>query len=81
MEESRRRRIDERPGLIEEWMSRHGLPDDMKREIKDNIKKDALAKFINEDVDIDFISLRVCSEGKRIDMLEFVFAKALKKVS
>ncbi|KAK9937118.1 hypothetical protein M0R45_013931 [Rubus argutus] len=80
MEESRRRRIDERPGLIEEWMSRHGLPDDMKREIKDNIKKDALEKFINEDVDIDFICLRVCSEGKRIDMMEFVFAKALKKV-
>lgn len=77
----RRTRINEKHILIKDWMSSHGLPDDMKTEIMDNINKDALERFINHDVDIHFIR-DVCLLGYlRIEIMEFVCVEALKRVS
>lgn len=76
----RRTRINEKHMLIKDWMSSHGLPDDMKTKIMDNIDKDNLERFINHDVDINFIRY-VYFGGLPIEIMEFVCVQALKRVS
>ncbi|KAK9937115.1 hypothetical protein M0R45_013929 [Rubus argutus] len=78
IEDSRRTRINEKRASVKEWISRHGLPDDMKTEIMNNINEQALVKFINVDVDI-YVILNV-QRGSYQKIIELICVEALKRV-
>ncbi|PRQ52537.1 putative potassium channel, voltage-dependent, ERG [Rosa chinensis] len=78
--DSRRTRIKAKYRDINKWMSKHGLPADMKTAIRKDIKEWNIAgRYIDHDVDVRFVN-NICGGNIVLVLSEFFRLNALKKV-
>ncbi|KAL6144019.1 hypothetical protein ACLB2K_054714 [Fragaria x ananassa] len=79
-DDSRRTRIKAKYRDINKWMSKHGLPADMRTAIRKDIKEWNIAgRYIDHDVDVRFVN-NICGGGIVLVLSEFFRLNALKRV-
>ena len=79
-EEIRRKRINVKYKEIKKWVSSIGLPTDLKKEIREYCKQNAIAEhYIDTPVDVEFLD-RARNDGVKRSILKYFFLNAAKKV-
>ncbi|KAM5587186.1 cyclic nucleotide-gated ion channel 1 [Rosa sericea] len=80
IEESRRTRITTKYKDIWNWMSSHGIPNNMINDMLENIREDRIVQLINKDVDTKFMGRCYNRDKAESDPVKFVCLNALKQI-